>query len=250
MVHHRQHVDEYQSVQLEQVQQSSANLPAAAASPEAPASQDTLEAARIINLTHLDNLWRISRGSTEIALFNKANGFWFLSYLLKRPGETFSSVAIFQATVGSKELGMMRTSLDPDGSIVEHDWGAAHNVVDKQTIQSAKKRIQAIDAELAADSGGENPEEFIEHKQELEQERKEIEAYLKQSTGKFGKSRKTGNSLENARSNVTQQIRKVIKDIAAKDAELGAHLESTVFTGTSCTYQPDPQHPIHWNVMF
>ena len=39
-----------------------------------------------------------------------------------------------------------------------------------------------------------------------------------------------------------------MRRIAATDADLGAHLEATIRTGTVCAYTPDPRVGIAWRV--
>jgi tetratricopeptide (TPR) repeat protein len=51
---------------------------------------------------------------------------------------------------------------------------------------------------------------------------------------------------EQARVNVTRAIRTALRNVAAADAGLGAHLDRAVRTGASCTYRPDPRAPITW----
>ena len=36
--------------------------------------------------------------------------------------------------------------------------------------------------------------------------------------------------------------------VAENDAELGRHLDTTVRTGTFCSYLPDPRVPIDWQL--
>lgn len=53
---------------------------------------------------------------------------------------------------------------------------------------------------------------------------------------------------ERARTAVRKAIKRAIDEIAAADAELGRLLASTVTTGFSCAYRPDPAHPVDWHV--
>jgi hypothetical protein len=47
---------------------------------------------------------------------------------------------------------------------------------------------------------------------------------------------------------VTKAIRAGVRRIAGLDADLGAHLEVSVRTGSYFVYRPDPGSPITWSV--
>jgi hypothetical protein len=84
-----------------------------------------------------------------------------------------------------------------------------------------------------------------------EQARDEIEALTQQlaaAVGLGGCDRSTGSAAERARTTVTHRLRAVIRRIAHHYPGLGDHLATRVRTGTFCSYQPDPEHPIVWAV--
>jgi non-specific serine/threonine protein kinase len=47
---------------------------------------------------------------------------------------------------------------------------------------------------------------------------------------------------------VTKAIRAGVRRIADLDADLGAHLDVSVRTGTFCVYRPDPGSLITWTI--
>lgn len=53
---------------------------------------------------------------------------------------------------------------------------------------------------------------------------------------------------ERARSAVTKRIRADIARIAAFNSELGAHLAATIVTGQVCSYQPDRDTAVNWDL--
>src|SRR4051812_32296740 len=71
---------------------------------------------------------------------------------------------------------------------------------------------------------------------------------LSAAVGLGGRDRDTGSSAERARVSVTRAIRTALGRIRGESADLGAHLEVTVRTGTFCSYVPDPRVPIEWVV--
>jgi hypothetical protein len=47
---------------------------------------------------------------------------------------------------------------------------------------------------------------------------------------------------------VTKAIKGAIAKIRAGDASMGRHLATSIRTGNSCVYDPDPAHPISWQL--
>jgi len=53
---------------------------------------------------------------------------------------------------------------------------------------------------------------------------------------------------QRARVSVTKAIRSALARIAAVHPALGEHLATTVRRGWSCSYTPDPRHPVAWKL--
>jgi predicted ATPase/class 3 adenylate cyclase len=70
--------------------------------------------------------------------------------------------------------------------------------------------------------------------------------HLTAGLGLSRQSRRHVDTTERARSAVTQRIRGSIKRIETAHAHLGAHLRSSIQTGTFCCYRPET--PTHWSV--
>ena len=47
---------------------------------------------------------------------------------------------------------------------------------------------------------------------------------------------------------MVRAVRSAMQRISAADADLGAHLDATIHTGTVCAYKPDPRVDIAWRV--
>ena len=62
---------------------------------------------------------------------------------------------------------------------------------------------------------------------------------LMAATGLGGRERATGSSRERARVAATKALTTAINRIAAVDESVGRHLQDTIQTGSSCTYEPD-----------
>ncbi|HVH24905.1 MAG TPA: ATPase, partial [Pseudonocardia sp.] len=104
-------------------------------------------------------------------------------------------------------------------------------------------RLAELDRELAATRPGPDPERA----RRLERERAALGAEVERAAGLGGRSRPLGAStVERARKAVTARIRDAVRRIGAAHPELGAHLDRSVITGTSCRY--DPVDPLVWTL--
>ena len=73
-------------------------------------------------------------------------------------------------------------------------------------------------------------------------------AELRRAAGLGGRGRGLGTSTsERARKAVTARIRDAIHRVGAVLPELGAHLDRSVLTGTTCRYAPT--EPVTWTVI-
>ncbi|MEZ4811052.1 MAG: hypothetical protein R2819_11895 [Allomuricauda sp.] len=123
---------------------------------------------------------------------------------------------------------LMGTVLDSDGA----------EVIDDQALREYKVKIRTLQAEIS-------DAEEMGHYQRAEQLSEEYEAlleHLSQVTGMASKTRKTGSSLEKARSAITWRIRTAIKRIDKAHPRLGKHLSNSIKTGAYCSYTPEVPH--------
>ena len=114
------------------------------------------------------------------------------------------------------------------------------DAIDGVARRQYRTRLVELEEELdEADRQGD-----VGESERLQLEREALLSELSSSYGLGGRSRRRGDSSERARSTVTQRIRDAIGRIEAVDAGLGAHLRSSVRTGTFCSYAPN--RPIDW----
>ncbi|HSR57741.1 MAG TPA: hypothetical protein VLL57_06105, partial [Candidatus Binataceae bacterium] len=75
-----------------------------------------------------------------------------------------------------------------------------------------------------------------------------ISAEFSRAIGLGGRNRHAGSPSERARLSVTKAIKTVLAKIAQHNRQLAEHLDATIRTGTFCSYKPDPNSPIFWNL--
>lgn len=117
-------------------------------------------------------------------------------------------------------------------------------VLDAQARHAYRERIEEL-AEALEDAerrGDTEREAAWRHEMEL------LAAELSGASGLGGRERPAGSTVERARQAVTKALKSTLRRISAESPALGQHLASTVRTGSSCRYDPDPRLPITWRI--
>jgi hypothetical protein len=158
-------------------------------------------------------LWRV-RHHGDSAHLHDLKGLTDLAVLLARPGTDVHVLELAGARHHDRDAG---TLLDP-------------------TARAAyRRRLTELDEDLAAAHTNHD----IGRAQQLDAQRGALIAELSRATGLGGRPRALGASTtERARKAVTGRLREAIRRIEAVLPELGAHLNQSVITGTTCRYEP------------
>jgi class 3 adenylate cyclase/tetratricopeptide (TPR) repeat protein len=122
--------------------------------------------------------------------------------------------------------------------------GASAEMIDQQAIDSYRRRLVELDADLdAADRSGDQARAAT-----LEAERDELLTHVRAAVGLGGRRRRLPDASERARVNVTRAIKRAIDQVAQSAPVAGLHLSRSVRTGTFCRYDPDPSGPERWEL--
>ncbi len=125
------------------------------------------------------------------------------------------------------------------GSLLE-SGGVA--LADEQALKDFRKRIAALEADISdAQEMGD-----LNRAMALNEEYDALIEHLSQITGMSQKTRKSGSTLEKARTAITWRIRFAIKKIENVHPQLAKHLSRSIQTGTYCSYRPETPH--EWTV--
>jgi len=166
--------------------------------------------------------WLLEAGP-ERARLRDSRGLHYLQALLAAPGSEI--LALDLAAGGS---GLAVAGADP--------------ILDATAKDAYRRRIRELDSELAvAERAGD-----VVAAERVEKDRQALVAELRRASGLGGRPRLAGVDAERARVNVTRTIRAAIDHIAAVAPILGAHLQSSIRTGTACRYQPAAGGPARW----
>lgn len=164
-----------------------------------------------------DEFWQIEYEGKSV-LMNEIKGFIDISKLLEDPGkEVHCSELMGGILTDKKEI-----------------------LFDDQAKKQYHNRIAELQHDLEEAEMQNNTAAALK----LQKEYDALLEHLSSSLGLNRKTRKTGNSLEKARSAVTWRIRNAIQKIGKVHPALGKHLALSIKTGNFCSYKPERE--IHW----
>jgi hypothetical protein len=170
-----------------------------------------------------DGFWLV--GTAYLSVPVKAlKGYSYLRELLRRPGIPVPAIDLVTGGTGTVEQPGLGSALDASA------------------LESYRNRLNDLEADIA------EAEDWSDtsRREALEAERDALVDELMAATGLGGRERATGSSRERARVAATKALTTAIDRIAAVDESVGRHLQRTVQTGSSCTYEPDGDRPVEW----
>ena len=176
--------------------------------------------------------WTITYAKRVIRL-RDSKGLRVLAHLLADPGRPHAALDLERLGAPSDDQTAHAIASGDAGELLDAEARRAY----RARVTELHEAIETADASGTADEIGLLREEmdFITHE-------------LSRALGLGGRSRHAGSIAERARLNVVRAIRSAMRRIAATDADLGAHLDATIHTGTVCAYTPDPRIDIAWRV--
>ncbi|GAA0240148.1 AAA family ATPase [Cryptosporangium japonicum] len=167
----------------------------------------------------------VLRAGTETARLRAGRGVDFLRALLAAPGQEIAALDLAAGGAGLRP-------------------GAAEPVLDGDARRAYRRRLAALEAELAAaDRSGDR-----DAAARADAERSALVAELRAATGLGGRPRTSAAEEERARVNTTRAIRSTVERIAAQAPLAGAHLSTSLRTGRYLRYQPAPGGPTRWRL--
>jgi hypothetical protein len=107
-------------------------------------------------------------------------------------------------------------------------------MLDREALRQYRKRLAELDEELEEAEAHDS----VARHAKLSAEREALVREVARATGLGGKARRTGSPAEKARLNVTRTIRHAITYLQTTFPELATHLDESVVTGVSCSYEP------------
>jgi CheY-like chemotaxis protein len=187
------------------------------------------------------------RGLGGTAIFRREGEFWTIAF----EGTAFrlrDSKGLHYIAALLREPRRERHSLELAGGApaegTPHVAGDAGPILDPQAKAEYRRRLTEIDEEL------QEAERFNDTARiaRATEERELLAHELASAVGLGGRDRKAASDTERARVNVTRAIKAATDRIAENSPALSAHFDATLRTGTYCSYAPDPNTPLRWEL--
>jgi tetratricopeptide (TPR) repeat protein len=182
--------------------------------------------------------WTVALGG-DVVRVKDVKGMGYLQRLLGDPAREFH---VLDLATGDSRGTTTAKAAAADGLAVG-GTGDAGALLDAQAKAAYRRRLRDLRAdadEAEAMGDGERAARAQEEIDALAHE-------LARAAGLGGRDRRAAAPAERARVNVSRAIRAAISRIAEHSPSLGHHLDSTVHTGTYCSYTPDPAAPPTWD---
>jgi len=173
------------------------------------------------------SLWTLRYAGRTVRM-RDAKGLRDLATLLRSPGRPVRAADLLAASAGDAVPAELRMGAD--------------EVLDDGARQELRARLLDLESEIEEAERWHDPERAAR----AVLERDALVAELAAATGLGGRSRRLGDQSERARKTVTARIRDVIDRVERAHPALGAHLRSSVTTGTWCSYSPPA--PTAWTL--
>ena len=188
------------------------------------------------------DFWTLIAGGRMVRL-KDVKGLHHLALLLANPGVEFHALEIIARGEGHDSEETVPAAVATEEL---HTGGQAGvgALLDPQAKAAYRARLDDLQETIDEAEAMNDPERAAHARTEYE----EIAHELAAATGLGGRDRPAASDAERARVNATRAIRKTLRRIEAHDARLGRQLARSIKTGTFCSYEPDPDHPISWQV--
>jgi len=157
-----------------------------------------------------------------------SKGLQYLATLLAEPGREFLALELAREALAQE--------LRPN------QFGDAGSQLDAEAKSAYRSRLHELQEELDDAEAANNMDVAEKARGEMDYLARE----LSRAVGLAGRDRAAGSASERARLSVTRAIRLALGRIAEHSPSLGDHLNSTIRTGTYCSYRPDTRVAIDW----
>jgi tetratricopeptide (TPR) repeat protein len=220
-------------------QESAAAVTVSAAPPNA-ASSETRGQKRETNLFRSEgDFWTVAYAGDVVRL-KHSKGLQYIAHLLRHPGQEFLALDI-AANVGGQHAD---SGIEAQAATREPRSAGPDPVLDGPAKAAYKRRLREVRDELQEAEANND----LGHAERLRAELEMLAQHLRAAVGLGGRDRTAASDLERARSAVGKRIRGAIQRIRAAHPALGRHLTATIATGYFCSYWPDADRQVVWEL--
>jgi tetratricopeptide (TPR) repeat protein len=178
-------------------------------------------------------IWTVAYGG-RVHRLKDAKGLRYIATLLRHAGRELPATEVLLAALG----GAANAAPEARAS------GDVGPILDAEAKRQYRQRLADLRSDLdEADRFGD-----IGRAEALREEIDILSDQVSAAVGLGGRDRIVGSPGERARLTVTKGIKAVLQKIRQIDPVLGHHLNTHIRTGGHCVYNPDPEHPVDWNL--
>jgi len=171
-------------------------------------------------------------------------GLKYIAHLFKHVYIEFDPMELLQVVSGGQADLPIVSVTDEDAPQLGGSEASEQPLLDERAKREYADRLDEIEEEIERASASYRDDKELESKLlDLVKEKKSILKELESATGLGGKTRAIADSREKARQSVTKAISLAKQHIRPYSPGLFDHLESTVFTGSTCVYRPPKDVP-------
>ena len=234
----RQFAEEHGMLRL---QRKLAELPLRAAAgprvaPVSPPSRSAL-------LRKEGEFWQLGWDASQFRLRDRV-GLHYLATLIGSPSREFLAIDLVRTPRGdgAADATLIDAARDATGSA--RGLVNADAFLDQRAELAYRVRMEELRTTIA-EARQRNDRGRVES---AEHELDALTRELQRSAGLGGRGRDSRSPIERARVSATRAIRVAIRLIQENDRAYGRHLAVTIKTGTFCSYVPDPELSVSWQL--
>jgi hypothetical protein len=187
--------------------------------------------------------WSITYQGKTLGL-KHSKGLAYIATLLTHPGERFHVKEMVAMVEGaSSGNGANRDVRDSDLTVT-NDLGGTSSAPDPRARADYRRRLNELESEIEEADRFNDIGRATRAREELDF----IEAEFAGAIGIGGHARQTSTHAERARRMVGKAIHAALDKIRAGNPALGRHFGTSIRTGYFCSYQPEPDDRISWQL--
>jgi hypothetical protein len=198
---------------------------------------------RSASLRKEGDYWTIQFGTVTDQL-KESTGLVYLGHLLRYPRRPFFVMDLVALSSGADRSSPSSNRREPF-DIRRVFSSSAEPMMDAKARTACRARLSELREDLAEAQSRNDLGRAARARYEMEQ----LLCFWEESVGFGGRTRSISSSImERARSAVTKRIRAEIVRLDAVHPDLGRHLAATIVTGRVCSYQPERNPAIIWDL--
>jgi tetratricopeptide (TPR) repeat protein len=213
--------------------------------PRRPSATPPAVAIGTVALRREGEYWTLETRRSVFRL-KDAKGLHYLEHLLGSPQLEFYALDLVASEEAGRREPVPATAAAATASLGVRTLADEHagELLDPQAKAAYRARLEDLEAEIEEGERFNDPERAARARAEREM----ILSELSSAFGLGGRDRLASSASERARVNVTRALKGTIRRIGEQDAALGRHLSGAVRTGTFCSYRPDPDGEVGWEL--